>query len=88
MGQAQRLPTMEHTHHEDITDAAKAYVKVRDQRMKANDREAEAKEDLRKAMEKHELELYEDDDALLRVRVSVKDPTVNVKVERLEEPEE
>lgn len=83
----QRLPGTETARHPDISKAAAAYVKARDERMKCLEREIELHGALLALMQEHELSEYVDDDQELRVTVLHRDDRVRVRKIDTEDPE-
>ncbi|HEY1956728.1 MAG TPA: hypothetical protein VGH28_14005 [Polyangiaceae bacterium] len=79
MGKQLAIASTKQKHHRDISDAAEAYVDVRDKRMELSAEEHEAKSLLHQRMQKHGLKVYDDRDLELRVTIEVTEETVKVK---------
>lgn len=76
------LPGMEKKHIKTVEDAAHAYVDVRNKRMKLTVKEKEAHDTLLAIMQKNELPIYRDDEAVPPLVVTVMPGKTRVKVEQ------
>jgi hypothetical protein len=78
------LAGMERERIKEIDDAAEAYVKLRNARMRATDKEVPAKEALIAAMKKHKVASYLDNEASPPLQVILTPGKDQVKVTELE----
>jgi hypothetical protein len=74
------IPGTERKSIAEIDDAAEAYVKERDKRVKQSEREVDAKQALIAVMQKHKVEVYKDPSADPPLIVTVTPGKPGVKV--------
>ncbi len=82
------IPGTEPKSIKEIDTAAEAYVEARDERMKLTEREVEAKQNLIRVMEKHDLSTYRDESADPPLLVIVEESVAKVKVRRESEDDD
>lgn len=82
------LPGLEPKSIKEIDDAAEAYVKERDKRVKQSEREVTAKQALIAAMQKHKIEVYKDPSVTPPLIVTVVPGKPGVKVTEAPDDEE
>ncbi len=79
------IPGTERKVHKDVRAAAEQYVEARDERMECTEIEVDKKAALIKAMRKHDLTEYVDEDAELIVTLT--EGEAKIKVRKLHKPE-
>jgi hypothetical protein len=82
------LPTMEKKSLKDVDAAAERYCEIRDKRMRLTEDEIEARDVLLRAMQKHGLDSYVDEEASPPLEVRVVPGDLRVKVTRIDEADE